>query len=558
MRFGLVDRPREDRWHRRPVPRLGGVAIYAGFTIPLVWVNRTNPAGLLPLLVGGAVIFAVGLIDDVVRLENRTKLILLIVSAAVPVLLGVRFERLPALVGTPLAMIWILGATNAFNWLDNMDGVAGGIGAISAGTTAAFALLSGRSEAAVCALLLAGACLGFLLHNFPPARLFMGDSGSGFLGFTLATIAVMGSSRDVSNVLLPVLVPGLILAVPIFDTALVAVQRLLHGRSIFQGGRDHPAHRLVAMGLPERKAVLMLYGLSLLAASLALFAARLDVVVGLIVSVGLGLAFAALGIVLSEVRVYEAAPNGNGATALPQAFVNKRWILVMALDLLLVVLAYAGAHLLRFDGTLPPRVADAVVDTLPLVVAAKMVGLYAAGVYRGSWRYAGALDYGRIVEGAAVGSVLAVGGLFLWMRLEGLSRGALLLDWLLTVALVGGSRLSLTFLREFLVAQAEGGRRVLIFGAGLAGALLLRQLREDGGEYRPVGFLDDDPATHGTYFQGLKVLGGRDDLPALLRRLRVDAVIVAAPNGSSASLAELRSICEEAGADLKRFEVSLR
>jgi UDP-GlcNAc:undecaprenyl-phosphate GlcNAc-1-phosphate transferase len=609
LRLGVVDRPRADRWHRQPIPRLGGIAIYLGFTVPLVWLVRTGHAAhLLPVLVGGTAIFLVGFVDDLVRLENRPKLILLIVCSAIPVLLGVRFEMLPPLVGTGLAMVWILGATNAFNWLDNMDGVAGGIGALAAVSMAAFGLLSGgeelgrvgllagRGETVAPALLLGGASLGFLLHNFPPARLFMGDAGSGFLGFTLATIAVMGNYRDVSNILLTILVPGLILAVPIFDTLLVTVQRILHRRSIFQGGRDHPAHRLVAMGLPERKAVLLLYGLSTLAGIVALFATRLGFVTGVITSLTMGLGFVALGIVLSEVHVYaqepapaasgatfngerEAVPGGgaklslngendpvrsgqsfpNGATLLPQVFLNKRWVLVMALDLLLAGMAYVAAHLLRWDGMLPPSVADSLERTLPLVVAAKMVGLYLAGVYRGSWRYAGALDYARIAQGATVGSLLGVAALFLWTRLAGISRGALVLDWLLVIMLVGTSRLSLSVLREYLFAQAEGGQRVLIFGAGHSGVLLLRELRENGLRgYRPVGFIDDDPAKCGTIVHGLRVLGGRADLARLVREHQVDEVLLAISSGSPQLADEVRVICTGIGTRLRRLEFTLQ
>ncbi len=556
-RLGLVDRPRLDRWHHRPVPRLGGLAIYLGFTAPLV-ARPPAALDLFPLLLGGAAIFLVGLVDDLVRLENRPKLILLIVCAALPVALGLRFTMMPPIPGAALAMVWILGATNAFNWLDNMDGVAAGIAVIAAATMAAVSLLPGGGGLASVALLLVGASAGFLVHNFPPAKVFMGDAGSGFIGFTLATVAVMDSPRAASNVLLPVLVPGLILAVPIFDTALVTVQRLMHRRSIFQGGRDHPAHRLVAMGLPERKAVLMLYGLSVLAGAAALLAARLDTVAGLLTSLVFGLSFVALGVVLSEIRVYGHELAGDGVTPLPRAFANKKWIAVIFLDLVLVSAAYVGAHYLRYDGQLRAPLVEAIVTTLPVMASAKLVGLYLTGVYRGSWRYAAALDYTRVVTGGSVGSLLGIAALFLWTRLEGFSRGALVMDWLLTLVLVAGSRLSLTVLREYLASQAEAGRRVLIFGAGSAGALLLRDLHENGGGYRPVGFVDDDPAKRGAFVQGLKVLGTRADLPRLIRQLAVEEVIVAIPSGSLELMAEVQAICTAAGAGLKRLELSLR
>ncbi len=555
-RLGLVDRPRLDRWHRRPVPRLGGLAIYLGFTAPLV-AHPPADLDLFPLLLGGAAIFLVGLVDDLVRLENRPKLILLIVCAALPVALGLRFTMMPPILGAALAMVWILGATNAFNWLDNMDGVAAGIAVIAAATMAAVSLLPGSGGLASVALLLVGASAGFLVHNFPPAKVFMGDAGSGFLGFTLAAIAVMDSPRAASNVLLPVLVPGLILAVPIFDTAVVTVQRLMHRRSIFQGGRDHPAHRLVAMGLPERKAVLVLYGLSVLAGAAALLAARLDTVAGLLTSLVFGLSLVALGVVLSEIRVYEHELAGDGVTLLPRAFTNKRWIAVIVLDLVLVSIAYIGAHYLRYDGQLRAPVVEAIVTTLPVTASAKVVGFYLTGVYRGSWRYATALDFTRVATGGSVGSLLGIVALFLWTRLEGFSRGALVMDWLLTLVLVAGSRLSLTVLREYLASQAEAGRRVLIFGAGQRGVLLLRELRENGHDYRPVGFVDDDPAKRGTFVQGLRVLGTRTDLPRLIREMGVEEIILAISSGSPELLAEVQAICTAAGAGLKRLELSL-
>jgi UDP-GlcNAc:undecaprenyl-phosphate GlcNAc-1-phosphate transferase len=560
-RLGLVDLPREERWHRRPVPRLGGVAMYLGFTVPLLLFARPGldetPAALL---VGGAFVFLVGLLDDLRPLESRPKLTLLILSAFLPVLLGVRFELLPPLLGAPLAAFWILGATNAFNWLDNMDGVAAGVAVIAA---VGLTVLSfdGAGHVALPALLLAAAALGFLLHNFPPASIFMGDCGSGFLGFTLATLAVLGSHRNVGGVLLTVLVPGLILAVPIFDSATVTVLRLVHRRPLFQGGRDHPAHRLVTLGLPERKAAVLLYVLSAAAGAAGLAVTGLNILTGLIVSVLLALGFAALGLVLAEVRVYEQGATGgdgdgrspriplNGHTALPAPFLQKKWIAVMLADLVLVPTAFVAAHLLRFEGTLPPAVAAAVAQALPLVVAVKVAVLALAGVYRGAWRYAGALELLRLAQGATLGSAAAVTALWVWTGLGGLSRAALILDWLLAVLLLGASRFSLRVIREYLVAQTDRGRPVLIFGAGSGGVLVLQELRQNPSlGYRPVGFVDDDPGKRGAVVQGLRVLGNRRELGELVRRYGVEEVLVAAPSAPPEVVEEVVGACREAGA----------
>ncbi|MCL6554173.1 MAG: hypothetical protein K6W08_13790, partial [Firmicutes bacterium] len=381
-----------------------------------------------------------------------------------------------------------------------------------------------------------------------------------FLGFSLATLAVLGSHRNVGSVLLAVLVPGLILAVPIFDSATVTVLRLLHGRSLFQGGRDHPAHRLVTLGLPERKVVVLLYVLSATAGGAGLAATGLDVLVGLTMTVVLAVGFAALGLVLAEVRVYEGGASGdgdgpvarlplNGQTALPAPFLHKKWIAVMLADLVLVPTAFVAAHLLRFEGMLPPAVAASVAHALPVVVGVKVAALALAGVYRGAWRYAGALDLLRLVEVATAGSVAAVAVLYVWTGLQGLSRAALVVDWLLTVLLLGGSRFSLRVLREYLVAQSARGRPVLIFGAGSGGVLVLQELRQNPAlGCRPVGFVDDDPAKRGAVVQGLPVLGSRRELRELVRRYGVEEVLVAAPSCPPEVVAEVVAACREAGA----------
>lgn len=558
VRLGLVDIPRSDRWNRRPVPRLGGIAIYLSFTLTLLIFGGGPASELLPLLLGGAAIFLVGLVDDFIHLENRSKLILLILCAVLATVLGIRFEMFPSTIGVPLAILWILGVTNAFNWLDNMDGVAGGVATISAVNLFVFSLISGRGDTSHLAIMLAGATAGFLLHNFPPARIFMGDSGSGFVGFTLATIAVMSSYQSVSNVLVSVLVPGLILALPIFDTALVTVQRLFNHRPIFQGGRDHPAHRLVALGLPERKAVFTLYGLGTLAGATALVTSSLDFLAGMSVSIILILVFVALGLVLSEVHIYEGTLPSNGVTPLPRPFWNKRWIFLIFVDIALVSVAYVGAHLLRYDGALPVRTVENIVSTLPIIVAGKMVGLYLAGVYRGKWRYASVLDFLRLAEGVTAGSLIGIGVLLLWGRLEGISRAALILDWMVTLLLVAASRFSLSLVRDYLVAHAEAGRRVIIFGAGSRGALLVRVLRENPSlGYRPVGFVDDDPAERGTIIQGLSILGGRHDLQKLIRQHHVDEVLLALPSYPPDLVEEIRTRCDGSGVAVKRLELTL-
>jgi UDP-GlcNAc:undecaprenyl-phosphate GlcNAc-1-phosphate transferase len=382
----------------------------------------------------------------------------------------------------------------------------------------------------------------------------MGDSGSGFLGFTLATMSVLGSYKHISNVLLTVLVPALILSVPFFDSAMVTLIRLRHRRPLFQGGRDHPAHRLVAMGLPERKAVLLLYMLSILGGGVALASSFMGFLTGVSVSLIFVLTFVAIGLVLYEVHVYEGPLPEKPFTVLPKPFRYKKWIAVMLLDVVLVGVAYVSAFLLRYEGELPARVSADVAETLPVVLAAKLAAFWLFGIYRGAWRYVGMVDLVRLTEAVVAGSLFAVMALFMWMRLEALSRAALILDGILTLLLFSGSRLSLRVLREYLVAQNGNGRRALIFGAGRGGMLLLTELRQNPAlPYRPVGFVDDDPQKKATLVRGLPVLGSRAEIPELIRRYKVEEVLVAAPSCPAEVLKEVVEVCASAGVPARQL-----
>ena len=261
---GYVARPRKDRWNKRPTALFGGVAI-AVTVLGLATAAGDLLALALPLI-GGLLIFIVGVTDDIHSLKPTTKLIAEIALAAMFVFFGerLRWTDLPA-VDMLLTMVWLVGVTNAFNLLDNMDGLCAGI-AIIAGAALLVGLV-GRPEVGpemrYLAILL-GATSGFLIYNAYPASIFMGDAGSLFLGLTLAalTLTAGGPAHDRSRILSIVGAPMLVLLIPIFDTTFVTVSRLLSGRPVSRGGRDHSSHRLVAIGLSERSAVRVLWALA--------------------------------------------------------------------------------------------------------------------------------------------------------------------------------------------------------------------------------------------------------------------------------------------------------
>jgi UDP-GlcNAc:undecaprenyl-phosphate GlcNAc-1-phosphate transferase len=266
--FGVMDDPGRDRrrMHVRPVPRLGGLAIFLAVITPaLAFLPLEGP--YRGILLGAAVATIVGLADDMMRLPWWAKLVGQFGAAAIAVSFGVVLDRftfpvigvqdLPDWLAWSVTIVWIVAIMNMVNFVDGMDGLAAGICGISGATFAVISLSLGRPEAAVLSAIVAGACFGFLRHNFYPARIFMGDSGSMLLGFTLAAVAVQGLLKTAATVAL--FVPLLALAIPILDTSFVVAKRLKHGLPVWQADRSHLHHRFAAIGFSQRRAVLYLW-----------------------------------------------------------------------------------------------------------------------------------------------------------------------------------------------------------------------------------------------------------------------------------------------------------
>jgi UDP-GlcNAc:undecaprenyl-phosphate GlcNAc-1-phosphate transferase len=259
--LGVVDRPESRRLNVNPVPRLGGLAIFFGIFVPalaFLELGRETRGVLL----GAAVATVVGAIDDFRVLKPGRKLAGQIVAASIPPFFGVWIDHftfpvfgpvdLPELLGMPLTVLWIVAVMNMVNFLDGMDGLAAGVCAIAGLTFAILALSLGKSDPAILSAIVAGACVGFLRHNFFPARIFMGDSGALVLGFLLAAVSVQGLLKTASTVVL--LLPLLVLAVPILDTSFVVARRLKHGQRISAPDQAHLHFRFLRRGFSQRRA----------------------------------------------------------------------------------------------------------------------------------------------------------------------------------------------------------------------------------------------------------------------------------------------------------------
>ena len=264
--LGVVDRPGGRRVHERIVPKLGGLALFFGIIIPaLALVDFSNE--MRGLLLGATVATAVGAIDDFRGLVWWEKLAGQIGAAAIPVASGIWIDHftLPFVgvhevspwVGKPLTVLWIVGIMNMVNFLDGLDGLAAGVCSISGATFAVIALSLGKPQAAIISAIVFGACLGFLRHNFYPARIFMGDSGAMLLGFVLATVAVEGLLKTAATVAL--FFPLLVLAVPILDTGFVVARRLKYGQPVTAPDREHLHYRFLRLGFSQRRTTVIIW-----------------------------------------------------------------------------------------------------------------------------------------------------------------------------------------------------------------------------------------------------------------------------------------------------------
>jgi UDP-GlcNAc:undecaprenyl-phosphate GlcNAc-1-phosphate transferase len=264
--LGAVDRPDSRRLNRRPIPRLGGLAIFLGIVVPaLAFLDLSGETR--GVLLGAAVATVVGAVDDFRGLSPPTKLVGQVAAAAIPTAFGVWIDHftfpfvgavdLPAWVGVPLSIFWIVAVMNMVNFLDGLDGLAAGVCAIAGVTFAILALSLGTADPAILSAIVAGACLGFLRHNFFPARIFMGDSGALCLGFILASVSIQGLLKTASTVVL--LLPLLVLAVPILDTSFVVARRLKHNRPIYGADRSHLHHRFLNIGFSQRRAAVTMW-----------------------------------------------------------------------------------------------------------------------------------------------------------------------------------------------------------------------------------------------------------------------------------------------------------
>jgi UDP-GlcNAc:undecaprenyl-phosphate/decaprenyl-phosphate GlcNAc-1-phosphate transferase len=530
----LVAEPSGERWHDRATPTFGGVAIAAGAAAGVLLalgVGALEPTWQLAgILAGTGLVFAAGLVDDIRHLSPFAKLAAQVGGASIAIAAGLRVELVENdMLGVAIALFWLVGITNAFNLLDNMDGLAATLAAIACVYFAIDAATVHENELVlVLSLSLAFACAGFLPFNLRPtdgARVFMGDAGSQLLGFLLAALALASSWTTAGTTVATMLLPLLVLAIPILDTTLVTVVRLVERRPVTQGGRDHTSHRLVYYGLSETRAVALL---ALIAVALGATSVAYNVLDRpAITALGVLLTFALLvqfGSFLSELSEDERRGRPGDTRLRHAVTVQPRRLLELVVDAVLVAGAFLAAYLVVVGGQGTELQRGTFLAALPILLGTTYVVYVVTGVYRRAWRYATTRDLGLIAAASAVATLVAFGIVVATRDLGDFPARVFLLYGGAAATLAVVSRWLVRFVPEAGRGADDMRRRVLVVGAGREGRGLARDLRR-ADDAIVVGFLDDNPRLQRRRVQGVPVLGTTDEAEAVLRSSGADELI---------------------------------
>ena len=575
--FQMMDIPRGRHQHAKPVPRGGGLAIIISFVIVMLWYLIFNPptsgnwADRTLLIQFGPPLLAItilGLLDDRFELRSIVKLAVHIGIGVYLYWQGARIDSIlnisiPAYLALPLTVCWCIGIINAFNLIDGMDGLASGLATISAFAMAMWQVITlGNITSTVCLMVFCGTCLGFLRYNFSPARIFLGDTGSMFIGLFFAYFSIIQSAKAVT--ITSLLVPVLAMGVPLFDVFLAIIRRLyrryvlkMPDVGIMTGDHDHLHHRLQGQLQNTRKTAYTIYNLAIFMVAGAMIAALLD-------NVMQSLSFAILLIVLfsvirfATIEFYDATKLLSEGIRIPR----RKFILTAlhpVLDVILLTIAYVCICILfqrDFDTTpFTPRRMMLYIAPYPLV-------LILSGIYRTYWLRTGIIRYYKLILMLGVASLVVLALVLGDLLLEyGKDRDqiSLMREFFVAYALFGsalilGERFFLHYLESFGLQNiansiTEGKKevlpRTLIYGGGLYCKLFLNSLSSASKQQdrrKVIGILDDNSMLCRLNVYGLNVLGNIDELESLLEKYEFDEIVIA-----------LRSTTDEIRQKLREF-----
>ena len=589
-RLGAMDQPNPRKIHTYPIPRLGGVAIYASFFLSVGLLNLIDPdlhrlISLAPtkgvmLTIGLVLILGLGIFDDLRPRTPTQKLIVQLIAGTSVYLAGFGISSISDPLGGgllnlgileyPATLLWIVGITNAFNLIDGLDGLAAGVAGIACFAIWGISLLTNDMSTAMLVLILAGAVVGFLRYNFVPARIFLGDSGSLFLGFALAVFSMRSSTKGTTA--LAILVPILSLGLPIMDTLLSMLRRLLRSLlpeqaksksfirrlgSIFMPDTQHIHHQLMARGLSHRKVVLLLY---LVSCAFAIGAFSITIADNISASLILVAVILATIIGVRQLRYKEMSVLKNGVfLPIYEWPLMNRSLFQGFLNLAFILIAYGTAYRLVYRGNLPLLLQENLFVTLAFVCVIKLAVFYFSGLYNGSFRHLGIGDVLKILKAVAIAVTISTVVLALlphpWKVFD---LSVAILDFYLLLSLILSARISFQVLNYLFRQDHTGGKQVIIYGADAIGILTLQRILADRTlNLNPVGFLDESPQLEGKRLHGYPIYGGHWKLQRLLKKMKIEEVLLSSDGMKPEVLNRLKQLARTHGFAIRRFETCL-
>ncbi|MBF0361079.1 MAG: hypothetical protein HQK49_08715 [Oligoflexia bacterium] len=507
-RYDYLAYPRESRWHKKPTALYGGAGFVLVTSLLLFGFLKFAPTSFVStpissiisfnkgaspyagLLFGSFIIFLFGLIDDIYKLKPHYKLLGQLLSVAVATYFGLivtYFESSP-IFSFFITMIWFLGISNAFNLLDNMDGLSSGVAITAAAIIIVHSFFQHNFTVMFVAIIFASSLAGFWPLNKNPAKVFMGDCGSQFIGFFLAGLAIIGTWKDISNLFITLFFPIMILAIPIFDTTYVSIMRKFHGRKITDGGKDHLSHRLVAIGLSEKRAVNILIILGFGIGITTLFVLHnFGQYLSLALFPFIIIAFSVIGIFLSQINVYNVpatVPMPNFLISSSKLLFNKfrnltkgesffnfdffvvykRRFAEVTGDIILLFMSLFFAYNLRFENSFDTYYTNQFLDIVIIFITVKIAVLFWQGYYRGQWKYVGIADLLNLLKSSLISFFILIAYVTLTYHFENFSRAVLVLDLCFTVMLLGGVRLGIRAFNEYVFQHRHDFTPVVLYG----------------------------------------------------------------------------------------------
>ena len=591
-RLGALDLPGGRKVHEQPIPRLGGLSIFVVFNLVLLVSTQFDffyfPPGFLKdihfgwILLASGVVLGVGVVDDFRTTAPSIKFSLQIIAGLIISLTHSRIGAISLPFGTfnlgiwsiPATILWVVAITNAINLLDGLDGLAAGTSFIVCIAMFSISLLNQNIGIALISIILAGSILGFINYNFYPASIFLGDSGAYFLGFILSVLSLQGSLKGTTTI--AILIPIIALGLPIMDTALSMFRRLLkslhivevdpdtnvvrffrlEGWSLFRADKGHIHHRLVQIGFSQRKAVILLYAVSITLGALAFCSVYFkNINYALLITAIVVASYIGVGkLEYSEMKILS---NGVLLPLFGTSVVDWRILSVFA-DMAIIPLSYYLAFLLRFEGDFTPA-KNYYLATFPLVLVTKIIVFYFAGLYIGAWRYTSVGDLLKMLKIVALGCIASA--LLLWMipGLGIISQAALIIDFNLLLFFVVGARSSFRILEHLHTSKNHiEGKKVLIYGAGRRGVYAVKEFMDNPRSgLSPIGFIDDSPRYQGKQINGFPVLGTIDSLDGILLKNSITEVILGEEDLPQEKIHRLKEICRRNRIPLRRFQTRL-